>query len=38
MDPTSPLLGFILTLVGILMITVSAGALFYSLWPRSKKQ
>ena len=38
METTAPILGSIFAVVGLLMIFGGAGALMYSLWPRSKKQ
>ena len=38
METTANILGPILFVVGLLMILGGTGALFYSLWPRSKKQ
>ncbi len=38
METTANILGPILLVVGLLIVFVSTGALFYSLWPRSKKE
>ena len=38
METTAPILGPILAVVGLLMILGSVGVLFYSSWPRSKRQ
>lgn len=38
METTAYILGPILLVVGLLMVLGGTGALFYTLWPRSKKQ
>ena len=38
METTANILGPILMVIGFLIIFASTGALFYSLWPRSKKE
>ena len=38
METTAPILALILAVVGLLMILGSVGVLFYSSWPRSKRQ
>jgi hypothetical protein len=38
METTAPILGPILFVIGFTIILASAGVLFYSLWPRAKRQ